>query len=92
MYGFPNDSSGSALNIAAEEESLQNDETDSQGSGFSDENNSGNDVIEVAFVDEEDSEIHVERYNVIMQATGVAAAPGLQAQQWRRTARQRHAN
>lgn len=32
------------------------------------------------------------RHNLIMQTTRAAAAPGLQAQQWRRTARQRHAN
>lgn len=85
VYGFPNDRDGIAFNIATEEESSQNDETDTQGSGYSDEdeNNSGNSVIEVAFVDEEDSEIRVARHNVMMQATGAAAAPGLQAQQRR---------
>lgn len=54
VYGFPNDRDGSAFNIAAKEGSSQNDETDSQGSGFSDEdkNNSGDDFITLAFVDE----------------------------------------
>ena len=94
VYGFPNDRDGSAFNVAAEEESQQNDETDSQGSGFSDEeeNNIGDDVIEIAFVDEEDREIRVASHNEIMQTAEAAAAPGLQAQQRRRIGRQRRAN
>lgn len=94
VYGFPNDRDGSAFNVAAEEESSQNDETDSQGSGFSDEeeNNIGDNVIQIAFVDEEDPEIRVARHNVIMQTAEAVAAPELQAQQWRRIGRQRRAN
>lgn len=94
VYGFPNDRDGSAFNVAAEEESSQNDETDSQGSGFSDEeeNNIGDNVIQIAFVDEEDPEIRVARHNVIMQTAEAATAPELQAQQRRRIVRQRRAN
>ena len=66
VYGFPNDRDGSAFNVVAKEESSQNDETDSQGSGFSDEeeNNIDDDVIEIAFVDVEDPEIRVARHNI----------------------------
>ena len=94
VYGFPNDRDGSAFNVAAEEESSQNDETDSQGSGFSDEeeNNIGENVIQIAFVDEEDPEIRVARHTVIMQTAEAAAAPELQTQQRRRIGRQRRAN
>lgn len=94
VHGFPNDRDGSAFNVAAEEKSSHNDETDSKGSGFSDEeeNNIGDDVIQIAFVDEEDPEIRVARHNIIMQTAGAAAVPGLQAQQRRRIGRQRRAN
>lgn len=68
VHGFPNDCNGSVFNITAEEESLQNNKRDSQGSAVNneDKNNTGDGVIQVAFVNEEDPEIHVARHNVIM--------------------------